>query len=305
MALVQVRSQLLLSAGEVVGQFQEVPIPLIEHPLLDRFVPRELRGTGSFDEVRARLLALSTISIWIWGPAFALVHLVSGNWGQALMCLFFSLLVIPVPLILKWTGSFALVGSLLSAVVWLLLTIFAFHRGGLHSAAMFWYVLAPIPAHIFGSRSGFRVSLTVSIATPFIFWGLKLYGFSFPTTSGTSADLIWTVSAAGLLVLIPQLFVMNSGLQKWLANVARSKEAEKRAVEVELQDTQLARTRGESEERSQFDGELVRRDRRLSSRPCPRDKRRVSAHARIHRRQRPRGHDARRTGRCGGPCRSA
>jgi PAS domain S-box-containing protein len=224
---------------DAVGRFNEVPIPLIEHPILDRLVPPNLQGEGNFDELRARLFGLSSIAVTVWGPIFGAGLLLLGEWYLGLMCFIFSIIVMVIPLILRWTGSFALASAMFSGILWVVVTFFSFYSGGHDSPLMSWYMLAPIIAHIFGSRCGFLTTLGLAISMPFVFWGLEQFGFDFGwTITGYPREMMWILSTTGLILIIAPLFVFNTGIQKWLALIGRRRGEEKRAVEVELHQAQ-------------------------------------------------------------------
>ncbi len=222
-----------------MGRFSDVPIPLIDQPFLDYFVPASLRGTGSYDELRARLFGLSLLALWVWAPVFVVVHLVFQHYllaGISIGCTLAGVLMLGL---VRWSGSLALAGNVLSALIWLDVTIFALMLGGLHSPALFWYTIVPLPAYIFGAGRAAKGWLIAAVVGPILFLALDQAHVPLHSSMSVSdGSLMWLLSVEGVVVLVPVLSSMHAGLQAWLTHEAKEREIEKRAVERELLHTQ-------------------------------------------------------------------
>jgi PAS domain S-box-containing protein len=213
------------------------PVPFVDHPLVDRFVPNSLRHTGKIEEVHSRILIASMLALLVWGPVFAVFHLVGDRPLLASVYLIASFVVGPAPFVFQRTGSLAMAANMVSLILWAVLAVVMLSTGGLESSGVFWLVIVPVFPYIFGLRRSFQFWLVVSLLTPVALWVAGGLGVEFPTRlSEGSMRLLRVISASAVILIVSQLFALNRGLQRWLSQQVRRKEDQRRQTEAELQE---------------------------------------------------------------------
>ncbi|MFW5967693.1 MAG: PAS domain S-box protein, partial [Persicimonas sp.] len=213
-------------------------IPFFNHPLVDRLIPDKFRDSSDFDEVRARVLIVSVLAIWGWGPVFAIFHAVEGRLEMAGASLLAALMITPIPFILRWTGSFAAAANLISLTVWLVLAYLMPYSGGLTSPLMLWLILVPLVPYIFDLKKSFWFWMALSLLTPVGLYVAESSGYAFATSlSEESLRLWWLGSIVAGIIVIVQLFALNNVLLGWLNERMQVREDEKRRAERKLQTT--------------------------------------------------------------------
>ncbi|MFP4600788.1 MAG: ATP-binding protein, partial [Persicimonas sp.] len=147
----------------------------------------------------------------------------------------------PIPLIFRRTGSFALASNLFAGILWALLVVLIAHTGDLQSPVMLWLVVMPLIPHIFDLKKSFYIWLFITIMTVVVFWVGHNQGYGLSFLAAYDDHMwagLWAFSIIIGLVAISQLFALNSGLQRWLSQKVRMREAEKRRTELALHEAE-------------------------------------------------------------------
>jgi PAS domain S-box-containing protein len=191
---------------------------LVDLPPLRLLVPDTLRGTNTFDEQRARVIVLVSVSTALLGPVFAIVFWLVGNQWIAVPFLVGGLLMLTPPLILRQTSSFEAVGNWFAALSFAALCAIVWMSGGTQPEALVWLFFPPVVAMVFaGIRSG-GVWTAICMATCGLFFGLEMVGFRFPDLVAEDSLAIGLGGPAALIGLNSLCFLLHTHLQGWLVD---------------------------------------------------------------------------------------
>lgn len=222
-----------------MGQFSRVPIPFVDMAFLEYFVPEPFRGTNSVEALRARVLTLSTLAIVVWSPVFLVFFALQGATTLAALMLVLTLFVVPAPLVFLATHSFHVAGHVLTGGLLIAILVVSWFSGGLDSPGLFWVPVATVPAYMFGTKRSFRVWAAIALVSGFGFVALDAMALVPASLLDAEAhgdfSIILLVS---LILVIPQLFVLNSGLQTWLADRLHREAVERRRAAERLRAAQ-------------------------------------------------------------------
>ena len=168
--------------------------------LIDYFVPPRLaRDPGLL--WRARLLILTSMLGFVWGPFFAPVHYWLGESPYAAVGLVLAGLVAAIiPFCLKIVGSLHLAGNLLFAVLYGIVLVVTTARGGFPVSGLMWSISVPMLAvFLLGARSA-TVWLVLVAAKYLVLGGLTLSGAGIPVTMSDTAQLV--IDILGLVTFL-------------------------------------------------------------------------------------------------------
>ena len=195
--------------------------------LIDRLIPLELHGNEPY-HWRARLLILTSLVGFIWGPFFAPFYFFVFDipWaGVALLLAGLGTLLIPFFL---WrTGSLHLATHTLCAILFSVATATALVRGAYPVSALMWSATIPMLAFfLVGWRSAFL--WTGLVLAKFVGLGvLTAFGRS-PASSMTASQMLWLDVIgllAFLLLLLSMAMIYEVGRRQAMAEVMAANQA--------------------------------------------------------------------------------
>lgn len=204
-------------------------VPLIDHGVVDFFIPESLRSSQSLEAVRSRLLVLATFLIvavltvftaiyWWFEQPLGLVTVMGLCIGSIIGGLFY----------LRHRGSVRLVGITILVLGAVLIIAIALQTGGLRSPAVPWVILLPLVAQLFG---GPRTGWLWAAFGVFIVLGLTIFHWnSAQIFDGEQMRQLWMVSLVSLLGSAFAIFLLANAIQVWLTDQLAVKTDHLRAI---------------------------------------------------------------------------
>lgn len=225
----------------VLGNDSITSRPLIFHAFVDRLLPANRREATGVDGLRARVLVLSALAISIWGPVFALVYWFLDQPTMAWLNLISAIWVGPTLYFCLRHRSVALGGNALAFILFGLLVFICSQTGGIDATSLKWMPLVPLVAYLIGGWKSCVGWMLAALSALCFFAVAPQIGLVLPMGVEPSQWRVAHITGLfALVIIIPLLFALNSGLQRWLVERVRLEEKEKRRVESKLRRTKEA-----------------------------------------------------------------
>ncbi|MGM0556970.1 MAG: ATP-binding protein [Myxococcota bacterium] len=205
--------------------------PILNHPMVDHFVPERLRGAGSLEEQKSRLLPFFMLALALWGPIFAPVFYLQGSTAGALFMLVGTVVIALGPFLLRWTGSLRLAGNYLAGTTFVTLVGMLALSGGTNVSTMAWCVLVPIFANVFvGVRSALSWGAALLVSFGVLSTVEHTDAVQLPVLIPPGDDVVALTGTTALIFVVWSIFWLNGRLQDWSSRAAERREAELRAT---------------------------------------------------------------------------
>ncbi|QDG49650.1 PAS domain S-box protein [Persicimonas caeni] len=218
-----------------MGNDSSASNPLIFHPWVDRLLPANHRNSTGIEGLRARVLVLSALAVCVWGPIFGGIAWLLDDISFALMYLGASVLVCPILYLCLKHRSVTFGGNALAFILMALLAAVAYDTGGVDAPTLKWLPLVPVIGYIFGGWRSCVGWIAASFALVAGYTAAEAMGVEFVSKMQVDEESLTNlIGLLALVILLPQLFVLNAGLQRWLVERVRREEEVKRRIEAEL-----------------------------------------------------------------------
>jgi PAS domain S-box-containing protein len=201
--------------------------PILNHRMVDYFVPDELRGEGTLEEQKARLLPLFTVALGIWGPIFIPIFYFQGSVAGSVSMALGTMLIAAAPILLKVTGSVTVAGNFLAGLSFATLVSMLAIGGGVDPSTMSWCVLIPIFANVFcGSRWALGWIGALAVAFSGLYAIEMSQAVDLPVLIPPRQDVFVLTGAVALVFAVWSMFWLNGRLQEFASRAAERREAE-------------------------------------------------------------------------------
>ena len=196
------------------------------------FVPDSIHREQGLEYRRAILTVQVVLVLLFWGPFFALVyHLVlESMFGVGVMLGSVVTTLISLGL-LRWTGNQPLAGNVLTGASFVWVFLLSLYNGGLWAPSLPWMALWPLFGLVFGGRRSGWFWLAASLASFGVFYGVETVGSGAPQLlDAWEVALLEMFGMAGLTIVTFAIVRSDEGLQGWLVDNLRVREAETRTI---------------------------------------------------------------------------
>ena len=199
---------------------------------VDFFIPSQLAEDDGVDRRRASIAIKTSFVLAICGPLMAIFsYLRAGSLPVFGAVMLVSVVIASAPLLLRRTANLSLVGNVILLPLFLLCLAIASLTGGHMGPTTSWMLVLPILAMLFhGSRAAWFWCVLVLVSW-LAFFGIDAAGYPFEQRLGTNLqELRRLIEMVLLLAVVFTIFLLKDGLQSWLVQTLREREAETRAV---------------------------------------------------------------------------
>ena len=170
--------------------------------VIDWFIPETLRE-GDLDTYRrAQLVVAGTFLLALVGAGFTLFYAWVGSETSAAFLAAAITFAVVIPLIMRWTGSYALAGTLAVTDLYAVVTAMAFTTGGLAGPAPLWQLALPLLAMSMLGRRASVIWTGIALLTLSAFFVLHTVGYTYHDDTAHLHNMVFIVNLVGLTVVM-------------------------------------------------------------------------------------------------------